>query len=199
MKNKVIRVGFVGVPGAGKTSTARALAAFCRKHDRLKKIELIAEYARRYISKYGPIDTLADQYKIMEKQIEWEDTPSETSVDIIVTDSPVHLGWLYVMELRTETKKDVMYVNDIFKRMNKLNCPPRYDAIFHLPPIIKPVEDGVRPALHFDQDWREGSDAMIEFIFKLFPPKHHVHVKSVDLQERVDECVEHLGRIIEEK
>ena len=48
------RIGFVGVPGSGKSSVARGLAA--RGYEKLKKVELVSEYARRFISKYGTID-----------------------------------------------------------------------------------------------------------------------------------------------
>jgi broad-specificity NMP kinase len=65
------RIGFVGVPGVGKTSTARALTAYCRQNE-FKNIELVAEYARRFISKYGDIDTMSDQFRVTEKQIEWD-------------------------------------------------------------------------------------------------------------------------------
>jgi len=192
----MIRVGFIGVPGSGKTSTARGLAAFYRRTSRLEKIELIAEYARRYITKYGSIDTINDQYRIMQKQIEWEDTvPPET--DIIITDSPVHLGFLYATELRNpENIKDTMYYNDIFKRMNKINCPQRYDIIFHLPPVLKPVKDGIRAEIQFDDTWRKESDMKLQFIFKLFPPKNFITINAVDINERITTCMNNIISIL---
>jgi nicotinamide riboside kinase len=190
----MLRIGFTGVPGAGKTSTARALAAFCRRNEKLKRVELIAEYARRYLAKYGVIDHLADQYKIMEKQLEWEDQVPKEKTDLIITDSPVHLGWLYVLEYGTSEKKDVMYSNDIFKKLNKSNYPTRYDIVFHLPPVIKPVEDGVRPPEHFDASWRNEADSIIRFIFKQFKPKQFIEITSVDMMDRIDECMKHIDK-----
>lgn len=191
-----VRVGFVGVPGTGKTSTARALAAMCRRIEDYKRVELIAEYARRYIYKYGSegID-LTDQYKIMEKQIEWEQAvPPET--DLIITDSPVHLGFIYALDLRKDTVKDTMYINDIFKRLNKINSPERrYDVIFHLPPVLKPVDDGIRKEDQFKESWREKSDWRIKYVFDLFPPKTFVTIESVGLLERVEECLQVLEKI----
>lgn len=192
----MLKVGFSGVPGSGKTSTARALAAFCRRNEKLKRVELIAEYARRYLTKYGSIDHLADQYKIMEKQIEWEDQIPKDSTDLIITDSPVHLGWLYVLDFGYKKSKDIMYANDIFKRLNKINLPSRYDMIFHLSPDVIPVKDGVRPDLHFDEKWRQESDSMIKFIFKQFKPKNFNIIKSVSLEDRISECMSHLNKVI---
>lgn len=192
----MIRVGFVGVPGAGKTSTARALSAFCRKIPELKRVELISEYARRYIAKYGLVNHIADQYKIMSKQLEWEDVIPADETDLIITDSPVHLGWLYVMGFPRDSIKSVMYINDIFKVMNKTNYPSRYDIIFHLPPVLKPVEDGVRIKEHFDEEWRKEADYKIRFIFKLFPPKKFVALQSTGIMERVEESLEHIKETI---
>jgi len=191
-----VRVGFSGTPGTGKTSTARALAAMCRRIESYKRVELIAEYARRYIHKYGSegID-LSDQYKIMQKQLEWEDAiPPET--DLILTDSPVHLGFIYALELRKNTIKDTMYLNDIFKRLNKINSPEkRYDIVFHLPPVLKPVNDGIRHEDHFKDSWREKADWRIKYVFDLFPPKHFITIESAGLLERVEECLQVLEKI----
>lgn len=187
----MIRVGFIGVPGAGKTSTARGLAATCRKIERLKNVELISEYARRYISKYGPIENITDQYRILQKQLEWEENiPKE--VNVLITDSPVHLGFLYALELRKlDDVKEAMYLNDIFKRLNKLNCPRRYDIIFHLPPVLEPIRDGVRSEQQFDSNWRKEADNKLQLIFDIFPPKKFITINSTDLDDRVNECLGH--------
>lgn len=190
----MIRVGFVGVPGAGKTSTARALAAFCRKNEKFKKVELIAEYARRFIAKYGTESlTLSDQYRIMEKQLEWEEVIPEESTDVLITDSPVHLGFIYALDLRRkDNQKDTMYMNDIYKRLNRINFPTRYDFVFHLPPILTPVNDGIRVSQHFDPQWRESANRRILSVFDLFPPKKFVKIESEELIDRVDECLSYL-------
>jgi len=192
----MVKIGFSGTPGSGKTSTARALSAMCRRIESFKRVELIAEYARRYIHKYGSegID-LTDQFKIMEKQIEWEQAvPPET--DLIITDSPVHLGFIYALDLRKDTVKDTMYINDIFKRLNKINSPERrYDVIFHLPPVLKPIDDGIRKEDQFKESWREKADWRIKYVFDLFPPKTFVTIESVGLPERVEECLQVLEKI----
>jgi len=168
----MIRVGITGVPGSGKTTLARSLSSKCRGEDQLKNVELINEYARRYISKHGLITSILEQYRILEKQCEWEDSVCNDNLDLMITDSPVFLGFLYCTELQKSNSKEIMFFNDIFKKMVKLNFPEsRYDIIFHLPPILKPVEDGVRAEEHFQDDWREKSDSMIVSIFQIFKPR----------------------------
>lgn len=182
-------IGFVGVPGSGKSSIARGIAA--RAYNKIGRVELIAEYARRFLSKYGPVTNVSDQYKILQKQLEWKDVLPKSEIDVAITESPVHMGFLYAMELRNnENIKDTMYINNIFKRMNKVNCPPRYDIIFHLPPIWIPSKDGVRPEKHFDKRWRIESDNIIQFIFKLFPPKNFITITSETLEDRIIECLQ---------
>ena len=66
----MIRVGFTGVPGAGKTSTARALVSKLRSIEGFKRVELVQEYARRYISKHGSMTGLWEQYRIINKQVQ---------------------------------------------------------------------------------------------------------------------------------
>jgi nicotinamide riboside kinase len=189
------RIGFVGVPGAGKSSVARGLAA--QSYNKIGKVELVAEYARRFLTKYGPIDNVADQYKIMQKQVEWEDVIPTTETDVAITDSPVHMGFLYALEMRNpDSIKDTMYINDIFKRMSKINCPSRYDIIFHIPPLWKPTQDGIRLSQHFDDDWRSEADSKIHFIFKLFPPKHFISLTATTLKDRIAECFEHCAEVL---
>lgn len=188
VQQRPIRVGFVGVPGAGKTSTARGLASACRRIEGLKNVELSAEYARRYIAKYGPIQAAWEQYRILKKQLDWEEAVG--SVDLILTDSPIFLSLMYAMALSNGTPKDVMVVNDLFSEMHKLNSPtPRYDIIFHLPPKVEPVKDGIRSEEQFDPTWRNKADKQLQAVFTIFTPRQFHTVEAVDREERIDECI----------
>lgn len=184
----MLRIGFAGVPGAGKTSTARGIASICRRVDGLKNIELSAEYARRYIAKYGSIEQVWEQFRILKKQLDWEETTGD--VDLLLTDAPVFMTMIYAQQLSKGTRKDTMLINDLFAEMNKLNCPsPRYDIIFHLEPVIKPVEDGVRPKCNFDPKWRAETDSNIKAMFSIFRPRLFHPVKAVDMDDRIAECM----------
>ncbi len=188
----MIRIGFVGVPGAGKTTTARALAGILRQETNYKTIELVSEYARAYIHKYGSIDSVYDQMRIFNKQLA-EENQFPSTIDVLVTDSPIFLGFGYALELRKENnKKDTMLINDLFKEMNKCNDPPRYDFIFHLPPVLKPVKDGIRSDLHFDDKWRAEADKKLLSIFYVFKPKNLITISAINLSDRLKEVINYL-------
>lgn len=198
----MIRVGFAGIPGSGKTSTARGFASACRGLKGLKNIELSAEYARRYIAKYGRIEAPWEQFRIMKKQMDWEDSTGK--VDMVITDGPIFLCLMYAQMHATGSPKDTMSISDIFNELNKANNPrPRYDIIFYLPPILDPVRDGIRPESNFDAEWRAEADAKLRGVFQVFPPVGFCEVKADTLNDRITECLtvlhEYLGhRVIGE-
>jgi len=186
----MIRIGFTGVPGSGKTSTARALVSRLRTIEVFKSVELVQEYARRYISKHGIPEQIWEQYRITCKQIEWEDSVSNDKLDILITDSPIFLGFMYATEMNKPTSKDIMVYNDVFKLMTRLNYPvPRYDLIFHLPPSITPVDDGIRAIHQLDQEWRISANQSILETMKIFKPKNIVSIAATNIDNRVIECI----------
>ena len=65
------KIALSGCPGAGKTTLARGLSSQIRGNTRFKTIELVDEWARTYINKYG-IKDIGDQILILEKQIKDE-------------------------------------------------------------------------------------------------------------------------------
>ncbi len=177
------KIGISGIPGSGKTTLARALASACIN----KHVELISEYARSYISKHRSIDTIWEQIIVTNKQIEWEDSVVQQA-DLLVTDSPIYLGFLFAMDLVLfENPKDLIAYNYLFKKLMNLNS--RYDIIFHLNPILELKDDGVRPDLHFDEQWRQKSNAALLSIFKMFGQHNVVEIKEKDLNERVKKCL----------
>jgi nicotinamide riboside kinase len=190
----MMRIGVTGVPGAGKTSLARGLASACRRIDKLKRVELVSEYARRYISKHGDISDMWEQFRILEKQREWEDSVSSTKLDLMISDSPIFLGFIYCMELPKDSTKSVMCFNDVFKAMLKLNSPKsRYDIIFHLPPVVTPVDDGVRKQEYFKEDVRSVMNEKIKVTIRdLFPPIIYKEITEIDLNKRIEQCIEEI-------
>jgi len=182
-----INIGISGVPGTGKSSLARSLAGSLATNKNIKTVELISEYARTYIAKYGSIDSIWEQYKILDKQVDMENViPKHT--DVLITDSPVTMYFHYTLDAKKDSSKDSMVLEDMFHKINLLNANNRYDIIFHVPPTFAPNDDGIR-SKHLDPMWREESDKSIRFICgKLFPPKKFVVVEPLDLMERVKFC-----------
>lgn len=188
-----MRIGFSGAPGSGKTSTARLLSARLRQQH--KNLELVNEYARRYISKYGKIESISEQFRIYKKQLDLED--SVNNAEIIITDCPVFIGFFYSLELRDlNSQKDILWMNDLFKEMTKINIPQRYDIIFHVPPKIKPVKDGIRAEHQFEDEWRDKADQKIKFIFELFPPKKFYQIEETNIDKRVEFCIEKISEYV---
>ncbi len=191
------RVGFVGIPGSGKSYTARAFSSVFKYEDKFLITEVIAEYARSYLAKYGPLETIWEQYKILDKQLEKEERLSPKT-ELLITDSPLQLAFHYSLDLRRPNNaKDAMVIDDIFHKINVLNAPPRYDIIFHLPPVIECVNDGVRPAQHLDTEWRKQADINIRYICQtLFPPKKWIEVTPISIEDRVKFCCDELTKYI---
>jgi len=187
----LLKIGLTGVPGAGKTTLSRVLAAKCREIAELKQVELVSEYARRYLSKHGSVDSVLEQYRILEKQCEWEDSVCNAKLDIMITDSPVFLGFIYCVDLPKSNSKEIMFFNDIFKKMVKINYPtPRYDIIFHLSPTLKPVDDGIRAKEHFSDEWRAKADSMIKMTMNIFKPGEFHVIEVQDIDKRVSFCLD---------
>jgi nicotinamide riboside kinase len=192
-----LKIGIMGIPGTGKTTLARSVASRCRNIPSLKNIETVQEYARHYILKHGAITSIYEQYRILEKQTEWEDNVCNTDLNLMITDSPVFMGFLYCCDLPKTNSKEILFFNDIFKKMTKLNYPvPRYDIIFHLTPELKPSEDGVRPSLHFDDKWREKADILVRSVSEIFRPGHFYLVEQTDLDKRADFCIDTIRSVM---
>ena len=186
------------MPGAGKTTLSRAIAARCRNIEGLKHIELVQEYARRYIAKHGNVTSIFEQYRILEKQLEWEDSVCNDKLELMITDSPIFMGFNYCIELPKTNSKEIMFFNDIFKKMVKLNYPvARYDIVFHLCPTVKPVDDGVRPEQHFDDEWRSKADIMIRSIMNIFKPIEFYVMEQPELEDRITFCLDKIKRSLE--
>ena len=188
------KIALSGCPGAGKTTLARGLSSQIRGNTRFKTIELVDEWARTYINKYG-IKDIGDQILILEKQIK-DELEYPESTDLIITDSPVFYSFLYGLDLADSSKHDSKMLSEIFQRLILLPNP-HYELVFHLNPVLLPTQDGVRPEYQFDNSWRAGFNFRIKNLFTIFRPGKLIVVPDEldTLQDRIDFCLKHINRM----
>jgi nicotinamide riboside kinase len=187
----MIKIGMVGLPSTGKTTLSQTLSSSFLG----KKVELIKEYARDYINKYGEIKEIWEQIRIANKQLAWENKVPNT-VDLLITDGPIFTGWAYASTMRKfNSSKEYMLINDLFKILNKHNNPLRYDIVFYLAEKFKPQSDGTRIDLHLNDNWREKMNYYLINTYELFPPKHFIVVDAEDPIERVEFCREKIKEL----
>ena len=116
----------------------------------------------------------------------------------MVTDSPIFLGFAYSMDLQRKSKKDDKILVDILEKMLRINRPPRYDLIIHLPPVTVPIDDGTRPAEHLDTQWRATMDEFISSsLQKLLPPKKWVRAEGDTVGKRVKFSLKQIGALFD--
>ena len=183
----MLKIGFSGLPSTGKTTLTQAVNLELKASYDLNRVELVSEYARSYIRKYGPIESISEEYRLVDIQQEWEDLINPDNVDVMLADSPIQLAFLYATELNTGTPKSQMMISDIFKKISHLTAKKPYDIIFHLPEDGIPIViDDVRDECIKDKEWRIQSDAFTKSLFKMFPPKQFEIITDTKLSDRVD-------------
>lgn len=185
-KGKMIKVGFSGLPSTGKTTLTQAVNLELKKREYLNRVELVSEYARSYIRKYGAIENIWEQYRLVDIQQEWETLADESHIDVMLCDSPIQLAFLYATELNGGSPKEQMVISDIFKKISKITADSPYDIIFHLPEDGIPIViDDVRHECIKDKKWRIQTDVFTRSLFKMFKPHTFEVVEQVTLDSRV--------------
>ena len=187
------RIGFSGLPGVGKTSIARAVSA---KLSSKYSVELISEYARSYINEHQYPKHLWEQIIIFEKQLEWE-TKISDKTDIMITDSPIFLGFVYSLQFERISMKDDMLLNNLFAKMLSINRPIRYDLIIHIKDSKDEItKDGIRPELHHENLWRQETESlMINVLKQMFRPKLLKITSNVNFDEKISESIDFIKEI----
>jgi nicotinamide riboside kinase len=193
----MIKIGFSGLPSTGKTTLTQAVNLALKQSTDLNRVELVSEYARSYIRKYGGIENIWEQYRLVDIQQEWETLADKSKIDVMLADSPIQLAFLYATELNGGTAKEQMVMSDIFKKISKITADSPYDIIFHLPEDGIPVLlDDVRHECIKDKKWRTQADAFTRSLFKMFKPCTFEVVEQTTLDERVDWVVQKIREYV---
>jgi len=171
----MIRVAFAGAPDAGKTTLAKIVSARLNLKGYIPAY--VHEFARDYITKYGVRpNTVAEQFFVFYTQCEREEEMCSQSTQIMYTDCPIMLSYIYAIDLVKDERDRDMLTYLYNKTLTALE--DRYNLIFLLHPFRETLEDDVRA-----QDWhRIGRlDAQIRAFLDLHG------VEYVDLTQSMEE------------
>lgn len=135
-----LRIGIVGAPSAGKTTTAHLVRHKLSAHPVSR--EVVREYARHYIEKYGQPRTAFEQWHIYDGQTKWEQQAVDV-YQVVLSDSPRFLPYLYSLQyLDHRESREVACVTRLYElAILALND---YDRIYVLAPNLDVEQDGVR-------------------------------------------------------
>lgn len=175
----MIKVAFTGAPDSGKTTLAKMVSAELNLEGYVPSY--IHEFARDYITKYGVRpNTVAEQFYVLGVQEQRERDMCSSSTQIMYTDGPIMLPYIYAIDLVRDTKDRDMLVDLYGKTLALLDG--RYDIIILLRPFRETVKDDVRA-----QDWdRIGKlDKQIK-AFLVIHSMVHIELTSTKMEHRVD-------------
>ena len=137
----MLRVAFIGAPDSGKTTLAKIVSAELNLEGYVPAY--VHEYARDYVTKYHELpSTVGEQFMLFHKQLERENDMCSQYTQIMYTDSPLMLPYIYSIDMvKTELDRDnLAYLYSVTMATLK----NRYDRIFLLRPFRKPLDDGIR-------------------------------------------------------
>lgn len=135
------RIALLGGPSSGKSTLAAAL--FSTMKEIGINADLVQEYAREHINKYGAPENVLTQFLIYKKQREKEDILPK-QVEYIITDSPTILSYVYGLYYYDPKSKDhrIMLADMYYEMM--LDGFSRYQYVFFLEATRPYKLDGTR-------------------------------------------------------
>ncbi len=153
----MIKVAFIGAPDSGKTTMCKMVSS--RLNLKGYVPAYVHEFARDYITKYGiRPNTVAEQFYVLNVQEQREREMCTGSTQVMYTDAPIILSYIYAIDLVRDAK-DLDMLSELYGKVLRLLgnanaqgglrdslqiCKPRYDLIFLLRPFRKTVIDDVR-------------------------------------------------------
>jgi len=141
VKSKLI--GFMGAPGAGKTTIACAMKEYLVKHNSTS--DICTEYAREFCYQYGIPKHPYTQYRITTQQIMREDLLMKGTNDYVFSDSPVWLGYIFSLVNMQKTYDQEIHtaLSDMYEKF-VINQMHRYHKVFYIVENSHPFDDGCR-------------------------------------------------------
>lgn len=135
-----MKVGFIGGPGAGKSTTSAGLFTACK--NRGITVELVQEYARDQLNRGWSPKCIGDQHRILDEQRRKEAIIPDT-IDVLITDSPTILSYLYALKNNdVQDTSDIMAMTALYETF--LTDMHNYDILVLLKRTKPYVDDGTR-------------------------------------------------------
>ena len=184
------KIGFIGVPGSGKSTVAQAVQVEMGRLDCLTAV--CPEYAREFINKVGPPEHVSIQQGILFKQLNREDNLAQ-SCDVLFCDSLIYFSYIYGLLI---TDRDSLQQIKVLRNIYKwavLDHLKRYDIIFYLPRQFDIVDDGCR-APEFNDTIEEAILGFIGLHKHLFPNFIEIRSELSDPQEILHDRVKQIKR-----
>jgi len=129
-KKKPIVVNIYGGPGAGKSIVSARLYSEMGISSRYGVVEQITEYAKELSWRIRSGDKEAlkkiqDQNNVFNSQVERQ-MPVCQHADFVITDSPIRLSLVYLLEKDTEENKEKQTIEDLNNRADPIAMQYRY-------------------------------------------------------------------------
>lgn len=120
-----MKIGIIGAPSAGKTSTAASLTLLV-KNNKEYTCHHVTEFATDFLQRHNHEITMVEQLIFLNEQIQREHLASLKN-NIIITDSPVLLCYLYARNLNNMSPSHTLAISYIYDRV--LSHLSTYDCI----------------------------------------------------------------------
>lgn len=190
--NGHIKVGFIGVPGTGKSTCAYAAQVEMGSHECITAV--CPEYAREFITKHGQPEHVALQQSILYKQMHREDTLSH-GANILFCDSPVFFCYTYALFGADPSSSQQMKIVRNLYKWAVLDNLTRYDLIFYLPRQFDIIDDSVRSP-QATEHIEKNILGFLELHKHLFPNYHEIISEESDPKDILTDRVKQIKRII---
>ncbi len=174
----MIKVAFIGAPDSGKTTLAKMVSAKLNLKGYVPAY--VHEFARDYITKYRVRpNTIAEQLYVLDVQETREREMCSDSTQIMYTDSPILLSYIYAITFAKDERDRDMLAELYRKTLHLLEN--RYDLIFFLRPFRETLADDVRA-----EDWDRLSQLDIQI--RAFLDLHGMEYTELtqDMDSRMD-------------
>lgn len=185
------KIGFIGVPGAGKSTVAQATQVEMGSHSCITAV--CPEYAREFITKHGQPEHIALQQGILFKQMRREDTLAQ-GCDVLFCDSPVFLCHIYGLLMLNPLSKQQAKISRNLYMWAVLDQLQRYDIVFYLPKQFEVISDSIRVP-EFTQVIEDAITGFLSAHKHLFPNFHEIRSELEDPQEILHDRVKQIKKI----